>query len=615
MQVISREVMAGFLAVLLLAALVSQSSFVADTDRDVLDLAFKYSRKWFPQPVKMDPVVVGIDEEFVAGIDEPLPLNHFYLTKFFQAMAQASPSVVGVDLELPDKRFEMLVSKTNPDLDYHRALLTGLLQAVRNIKLIVVKVWDAGRQKFHDIHLDYVAVLAMQEHQPAIASAMLQPDPDNRYRLYPGPEWQPDRSSNTLTSEMSAAMGIQKNWKGLINFRLGDQFTYIPLQDVLKWSKEGDTERLKREFGGKPVLLGIVLEDMDIKELPVPMAPWRKNKDNLAPGVLVHAQILRSMWNQGLIQPVSTAMIFTLGALAALFWFGESIVGKLQLLIAVSFGLFLVSGILFLQNIWVPPTMILLAGWLAFGARSIWQGWSHFREKQQIKRMFSGSVSPAVMQAMIKGGLDANQKSSRLPVCVLFADIRNFTTMCEHMPAEEVVRLLNRYFARMVHVIHEHGGTVDKFIGDGLMAFFGAPNPLELPERNALLAAQKMHQVLEELNHEFASEGGPFLRIGVGLHSGEAVIGQIGSEERHEYTAIGDTVNTASRIEGLCKEVGYGIVCAESVAEAVGFPEELISLGEKPLKGRAGMTVYGWSSTKAALKAENQIAAATSPQV
>lgn len=211
-----------------------------------------------------------------------------------------------------------------------------------------------------------------------------------------------------------------------------------------------------------------------------------------------------------------------------------------------------------------------------------------------MKRVFSGSVSPSVMQEIIKGGLEIEQKSSRRRLCVLFSDIRNFTTMCEHMQAEEVVTLLNRYFARMVHVIHTHGGTVDKFIGDGLMAFFGAPNALELPERNALEAAQGMHQALEELNDEFAAEGKPLLRIGVGLHSGEAVIGQIGSEERHEYTAIGDTVNTASRIEGLCKDVGYGIVCSKYVTEAVGYPDDLIALGEKPLKGRAAIAVYGW---------------------
>jgi class 3 adenylate cyclase len=586
---------AGFVLILLIGALASQSAFVADSDRTALDTGFRYSRMYFPQKVQMDPIIVGIDEKFVAGVDEPLTLNHFYLTEFFQAMAQAGPSVVGVDLELPDKRYETIVSTTHPNSDFHRVLLTGLLQAVQQVKIIVVKVFDFGRHQFHNIHLDYVAVLGMQEHQPAIASAMLDPDPDSRYRRYPGPDAQPDGTEHTLTNEMSAAIGIHKNWSGLINYRLGEPFTYVPLNKVLDWKKNGDVQSLQRTFGGKPVLIGVVLEDTDIKEVPVRLASWRGEKDLHAPGVLVHAQILRSMWNQGFMQPLPHWAVLGLCALFACFWFGESILGKFKLLLAASFALMLAGALLFLKNVWLPPTAILMTGWLGFSSQSVLQAWKSFKEKQHMKRVFSGSVSPAVMQEIIKGGLEIDQKSARRGLCVLFADIRNFTTMCEHMQAEDVVSLLNRYFARMVRVIHKHGGTVDKFIGDGLMAFFGAPNPLENPEQNALDAARGMHAALAELNAELAAEGKQTLQIGVGLHSGEAVIGQIGSEERHEYTAIGDTVNTASRIEGLCKEVGYAIVCSQHVADAVGHPEGLVALGERALKGRAPVMVYGWS--------------------
>jgi class 3 adenylate cyclase/CHASE2 domain-containing sensor protein len=570
---------------------------VADSDRAALDTAFKESRKRFPQKVAMDPVIVGIDEKFVASVDEPLTLNHFYLTEFFQAMAQAKPSVVGVDLELPDKRYETIVSTSHPTQDFHRELLLGLMQAVQQIKIIVVKVFDFGRHQFHNIHLDYVAVLGMQEHQPAIASAMLAEDPDSRYRWYPDPAWQPDHTGHTLTSEMSAALGIHKSWSGLINYRLGEPFKYVPLQDVREWMKKGDVRRLQQEFGGKPVLLGIVLEDTDIKDVPVRLASFRPENDLHAPGVLVHAQILRSMWNQGFIHPLPRWALFSLCALFACFWFGESILGKFRLLLAASAALLIACALLFLKNIWLPPTAILMTGWIGFSSQSVLQAWRSFKEKQHMKRVFSGSVSPAVMQEIIKGGLEIDQKSTRRALCVLFSDIRNFTTMCEYMQAEDVVSLLNRYFARMVHVIHKYGGTVDKFIGDGLMAFFGAPNPLEHPEQNALNAARDMLAALAELNAELAAEGKQTLQIGVGLHSGEAVIGQIGSEERHEYTAIGDTVNTASRIEGLCKEVGHGIVCSEYVAKAVGYPEGLVALGERALKGRAAVMVYGWSAS------------------
>jgi len=146
----------------------------------------------------------------------------------------------------------------------------------------------------------------------------------------------------------------------------------------------------------------------------------------------------------------------------------------------------------------------------------------------------------------------------------------------------------------MSEVVHKHHGTVDKFIGDGLMAFFGAPEPLERPERNAFDAAQEMIERLAEVNAELAAQGEEPLKIGIGLHSGEIVVGHIGSPERHNYTAIGDVVNVASRLEGLSKTVGHVIVCSKAVAQALGFPSTLSSLGEKPVAGHSPEQIYGW---------------------
>ena len=145
----------------------------------------------------------------------------------------------------------------------------------------------------------------------------------------------------------------------------------------------------------------------------------------------------------------------------------------------------------------------------------------------------------------------------------------------------------------MSSVVHRHDGTVDKFIGDGLMAFFGAPNPLANPQQNALAAAQEMLHELAALNRELLAEGRTPLAIGIGLHCGEAVVGPIGSPERHAYTAIGDTVNTAARLEGLCKDLGYPVLCSAAVVQALGRPELLVPLGSQPLKGRSPIDVFG----------------------
>lgn len=161
----------------------------------------------------------------------------------------------------------------------------------------------------------------------------------------------------------------------------------------------------------------------------------------------------------------------------------------------------------------------------------------------------------------------ANQK-----ITVLFADIRGFTTMSEHENPEKVVSLLNRYFTAMTEIIFDHGGTLDKYIGDGLMAIFGAPTATPSDALNAVKAAVAMQKRLVSLNEELTTAGFARIGVGIGLHTGEATIGYIGSEKRSEYTAIGDTVNVASRLEGIAK--GAEIILSEATAEASGrvFP-------------------------------------------
>jgi class 3 adenylate cyclase len=144
-------------------------------------------------------------------------------------------------------------------------------------------------------------------------------------------------------------------------------------------------------------------------------------------------------------------------------------------------------------------------------------------------------------------------------------------------------------------VVHKHRGTVDKFIGDGMMAIFGAPQQLEHPERNAIEAAQEMIERLAEVNAELAAQGEEPLKIGIGLHSGEIIVGHIGSRSRHEYTAIGDVVNVASRLEGLSKTAGHVIICSKAVAQALGSPPMLSSLGAHPVAGHSPQEIYGWN--------------------
>lgn len=589
----------GLLVLLVVAAILLRLPAVIAIDNKILDLQFKISREYSPQKIAIDPVIVGIDEAFLDEVDEPLSLNHKHLANFLRVMNQAGAKTVGMDISLPEKRFDTLISTQKDALDFHKILLTGLLEGIQTTPVVTAKIWDLKHAHYRDIQVDYAAVLGMQGEQfQAVASAEFCRDSDQRIRRFPGRDCQPDRSERGLATEIAAAAGVRQEWNGLINYRLGGRIKYVPLQEVLKLAEQGKTTELQRRFAGKVVLLGATMDATDLVDLPVSLAAWLPVNDP-NPGVLAHAQLLRSMLNQRLLQQAGTLSLFALCALFALFWLGRSIRIKVLVFAVAALALFLTSGIAMQYDVWLPPTAAFLTGLLALGSSGTWQAWQHYIDKQRLSKAFSGRVSPAVMQEIVEGRIDQIAQSQRLPVCVLFSDIRGFTTLCEHAEAGDVVSLLNRYFAVMSKLVHEHGGTIDKFMGDGMMAFFGAPKRLDNPAQNAFNAARAMLTALDVLNLEFAAEDKPALQIGIGLHAGDAVIGQVGSAERHEYTAIGDTVNTAARIEGLCKDVGYPVVCSETVFASLSEADTLIALGDKNLKGRSAIAVWGWQPVPA----------------
>lgn len=203
-------------------------------------------------------------------------------------------------------------------------------------------------------------------------------------------------------------------------------------------------------------------------------------------------------------------------------------------------------------------------------------------ERQALKRYLPAQVADIIIAS---GGV--SQLTGVLqPVTVLYADIRGFTTMSEHMDAREIVAMLREFFSVMTVVILECNGTLDKFIGDCIMALFGAPVQSQTATPDALRAAILMQQRMRELNEARVKEDAAPIHIGVGLHRGPAVVGNIGSEDRVQYTAIGDTVNVASR---LCsKAAASQIIVSEDIRSELPDFSGFEPLGEVELKGRAG---------------------------
>jgi adenylate cyclase len=187
--------------------------------------------------------------------------------------------------------------------------------------------------------------------------------------------------------------------------------------------------------------------------------------------------------------------------------------------------------------------------------------------REEVARANYGRFLPEyVVKQMLENPESFKLGGVNQKITVLFADIRGFTRLSEHAPPERVVQLLNKYFSAMTDIIFAHGGTLDKYIGDGLMALFGAPTVTPDDATNAVNAAVAMQRRILNINEELRQEGLPEIGVGIGLHTGEAVVGYIGSERRSEYTAIGDTVNTAARLESNSK--GGQILVSEGTQQS-----------------------------------------------
>lgn len=215
------------------------------------------------------------------------------------------------------------------------------------------------------------------------------------------------------------------------------------------------------------------------------------------------------------------------------------------------------------------------------------------RNKEQIKTAMGKYLSQDVMQNIIKDIENLGLGGKRAIVTILFSDIRGFTSMSEKMPADEVSKILNEYFAHMEPIIRKYNGVINKFIGDAIMVIFGEPiQDLNHP-RNAVKCAYEMLKEVEHLRENWLAEGKPRFEIGIGINTGEVFIGNIGTENRMEYTAIGDNVNLASRIEGYNKVYKTNLLVSTSTYNHISDCADVIKIKEVQIRGKSKkMDIY-----------------------
>ncbi len=354
--------------------------------------------------------------------------------------------------------------------------------------------------------------------------------------------------------------------------------------------KDPEIEQLKDKV---VIIASEHLGMQDIHLVPYSRGLW-KMEEKMMSGAELHANIVETLLSGRSLQPVPNWMkiLYTIGILAI----GTFLFFKLHPLRGLIVGLLLslfcaVFAYLLFHIRWILPVFGLQMGLaLSYLGTLGLRLTKEERERKELRRMFGRYVSDEVVEKLIAMGHRPDLGGEALQVTVLFADIRNFTTISERLKPHQVVEMLNVFLGRACEAIQRYDGTVDKFIGDAIMAVFGSPVTHPDHAQRAIRAALALRDTAQEfrswMDQRFADVALPLFEIGIGIHTGEAVIGSIGSPKRMEFTAIGDVVNTASRLEGLTKELGWTIVASQATLHSAG-PVVLTGKQRKVmLKGR-----------------------------
>lgn len=347
-------------------------------------------------------------------------------------------------------------------------------------------------------------------------------------------------------------------------------FPYISYHEIVKPTGSIPAEFFKDQV----VLIGRDVKaspDAESAQADLFATPFLASTGWLMPGAEVFANIIETALGRNAITRLPDSAVAALLALVAAasaaamrrwrpFWsalFGVAIAGVIG---AAVWGAFLQ------WNLWVPagsalaviPLMYISLGGRAFAAEQM--------KRREITRVFSLYVTPQVVNYMIEHPERINLGGERREITLMFTDLKGFTTISEALSPERVSHLLNVYFTAMTDIVLEHQGTVANFIGDAIMAFWGAPLDDDDQAYHAVAAAVAMQKAMTAIRADFAKEGLPPIHMRIGIHSGSVVVGNLGSAKRFEYSATGDAVNLAARLEGCNKLYGTGILVSIDTA-------------------------------------------------
>ena len=623
-------------AIALVVSLVMALPFTQRLEKVSLDSLFwlrHHIQQSFPalheEGKKSDVVILAIDEETYQqpGFNEtPRVMWTPQYAKTIDAILAGGAKVVGFDIVLP-------TSVESKFKGYDKPFLKTLFRHGRKGKIVLGKVQHHGAPVTP--YRGHSFAVGNQKNIRLLNLGVSSDDDDGIIRNLPLWFDAGDRYDPSMSVELAArAVGEKIQYKEgqplvindyavpmtanntmLINFNTTPD--YIPsysLADIYACTEKGNNDYFKKHFNNKVVILGAVLGLEDRKKASSHFANTREGlttpercdikynakrfastsvRDDIA-GVYIHAQAINNLLHGNALTELSSVSYALLTIpLALLIAFFSILFTPIRLSIAVVSSIIVWIVIViasFYDGLVLPLLDPILAAAVTFSAVLGFRFITADKDKQLIKDAFGLYLEPAVIDKMMEDGDSPELGGEERELTVWFSDIAGFTSISETLEPHDLVEFLNQYFTAMTSIVKEHGGFVDKYVGDAIIAVFGAPQHDPDHALHAVQSALACDKRLKELEDTFNLPGGLKVAARIGVNTGEMLVGNIGSSDRLNYTIMGDAVNLAARIEGVNKMYGTSVMASDSTIEQCGDAIQVRELDIVRVKGKATPT-------------------------